>query len=50
MTRTVPDPLIIANLVAARRATSPDLDVLTFVYIGAEGEYVDEVRSSNGCG
>ena len=45
MTCTVPDPLIIANLVAARRATSPDLDVLTFVDIGPEGEYVDEVRS-----
>ena len=45
MTSTVPDQLIIANLIAARRAMSPHLDVLTFVDIGPTGEYVDEVRT-----
>ncbi len=42
---SAPDPLIIANLVAAQRAVQPDLDVLTFVDIGPAGEYLEETRT-----
>ena len=42
---TTADPLILANLIAARCATSPHLDVLTFVDIGPKGEYLDEIRT-----
>lgn len=40
-----PDTLILANLIAARRASQPTLDVLTFVDIGSQGEYLEEVRT-----
>ena len=42
---SAPDPLIIANIIAAHRATTPDLDVLTFVDFGPDGEYVEEIRT-----
>ena len=42
---STPDLLILANLIAARRASHPTLDVLTFVDIGPKGEYLDEVRT-----
>ena len=45
MSSTAADPLVLANLIAARRATDAELDVLTFVDIGPHGEYLDEVRS-----
>ena len=36
---------ILANLIRARAATEPDLDVLTFVDVAADGSLVDEVRT-----
>ena len=36
---------ILANLIRARAATEPDLDVLTFVDVAADGSLVDEIRS-----
>jgi crotonobetaine/carnitine-CoA ligase len=36
---------ILANLIRARAATEPDLDVLTFVDVAADGNLVDEVRT-----
>ena len=45
MTSTVADQLIIANLIAARRATSPNLDVLTFVEVGPQAEFIDQIRT-----
>lgn len=45
MTSTDPDQLIIANLIAARRATSPHLDVLTFFEVGPHGELIEEIRT-----
>jgi len=35
---------ILANLIRARAATEPDLDVLTFVDVAADGSLVDETR------
>ena len=37
--------LILANLIANRVDTQPDLDILTFVYIDEVGEIKDEVRT-----
>ena len=37
--------LILANLIAARAATMPERDVLTFVHVVADGRLVDEVRT-----
>ncbi len=39
------DPLILANLIAARVATDPDLDVLTFVEVLADGTLADQTRT-----
>ena len=36
---------ILANLIRARAATEPDLDVLTFVDVAADGSLVEEVRT-----
>jgi len=36
---------ILANLIRARAATEPDLDVLTFVDVAADGSLVDVVRT-----
>ncbi|PLW67870.1 AMP-binding protein [Pseudohalioglobus lutimaris] len=40
-----PEDFIIANLVKAWTKKNPDLDVLTFVDIDADGNFVDEKRS-----
>ncbi len=45
MTHNPGDPTILANLVAAHCAEHPQLDVLTFVEVDAEGGFVDETRS-----
>lgn len=39
------DELILANLIANRVDTQPDLDVLTFIYIDSDGNIKEEVRS-----
>lgn len=39
------NPQILANLIRARAATEPDLDVLTFVDIAADGRFVEEIRT-----
>jgi crotonobetaine/carnitine-CoA ligase len=43
--RTQRDDLILADLVALRAETRPDLDVLTFVGVGADGALTEEVRT-----
>ncbi|MEX2481255.1 MAG: AMP-binding protein [Gammaproteobacteria bacterium] len=45
MTETAPDPLILAHLIAAHVAEHPELDVLTFVDVAADGRFVDETRT-----
>lgn len=42
---TTPDLMIIGNVIAARSASPPELDVLTFVDIDANGDYQQEVRT-----
>ena len=42
---TTGDPMILAHLVADRMASLPDLDVLTFVTIEADGSFTDEIRT-----
>ncbi|MCO5130189.1 MAG: AMP-binding protein [Xanthobacteraceae bacterium] len=39
------DDLILADLVALRAETQPDLDVLTFVGVGADGALTEQVRT-----
>ena len=39
------DELILANLIRNRVDTTPDLDVLTFVSISKDGEFIEEIRS-----
>ncbi|MDQ1345344.1 MAG: carnitine-CoA ligase, partial [Pseudomonadota bacterium] len=39
------NPQILANLIRARAASEPDRDVLTFVDIAADGQFVDETRT-----
>ena len=39
------DELILANLIRNRVDTSPNLDVLTFVAISKDGEFIEEIRS-----
>lgn len=39
------DELILANLIANRVDTQPELDVLTFIYIDSDGKIKEEVRS-----
>lgn len=39
------DELILANIIANRVETQPDLDVLTFVHIDGHGEFQEAVRS-----
>ena len=39
------DELILANLILNRVDTTPDLDVLTFVSISKDGEFIEEIRS-----
>lgn len=39
------DPLIVANLIAAKAHDSPDLDVLTFVDVDPQGGFVEERRT-----
>ena len=39
------DELILANLIRNRVDTQPDLDVLTFIAISRDGEFIEQVRS-----
>ena len=39
------EPPILAQLIAEKCAESPDLDVLTFVSIGDDGNYIEEIRT-----
>ena len=40
-----PSDLILANIIRAKLESSPDLDVLTFVSVGKDGNFEDEVRT-----
>lgn len=39
------DELILANLIANKAETQPDLDVLTFIYVDSDGKIQEQVRS-----
>ena len=45
MAASAGDPMILANLIAERAATMPDLDVLTFVSVEPDGSFTDELRT-----